>query len=48
MGPLRISWADLDAYQRVNRFRFEPWEIEALRRADQAYMRAHAESRPKG
>ena len=46
-GPLRISWADLDAYQRVRGFRFEPWEIEAIRRADGAYMTHFAESRKK-
>lgn len=48
-GPSRISWADLDAYQRVQGFRFEPWEVEAIRRADGAYMRAQAEARkPQG
>jgi hypothetical protein len=43
MGPLRISWMDLDAYQRVQGIRFAPWEIEALRRADNAFMIHHAE-----
>jgi hypothetical protein len=47
MGPLRISWADLDAYQRVQGIRLAPWEVEAIRRADNAYLRHHAASAKK-
>lgn len=38
MGPCRITFAELDAYQRVTGTRLKPWEVEALRRADRAYM----------
>ena len=38
MGPARIGFVEIDAWQRVNEVRFEPWEIEAIRRADNAYM----------
>lgn len=37
-GPLRIGWIDLDAYQRCRGVRFAQWEIEAIRRADTAYL----------
>ena len=37
-GPARITFHDIDGYQRVARFRFQPWEIEAIRRADSAYI----------
>lgn len=47
-GPARVSWADLDAYQRVKSFRFEAWEVEAIRRADGAYMEQSAKRKPKG
>ena len=46
-GPSRIPWAELDAYQRVNGFRFQPWQIEAIRRADMAFMEFSAETAPK-
>lgn len=48
-GPARLSYADIDAYQRVNGTRFVPWQIAALRRADSAYMTHYAEThKPKG
>lgn len=48
MGPGRISWADIDAYQRVHRFRFEAWELDAIRRADTAFMVEAGKRKPKG
>lgn len=48
-GPARISFSDIDAYQRIRRVTLEPWEIDAIRRADAAYIAHHAEThRPKG
>jgi len=47
-GPSRLSWADLDAYQRVKGFRFSPWEVEALTRADLAFMAEMSKRKPKG
>lgn len=37
-GPMRISFADVQAFQAINRVRHEPWEIEAIRRADNAFL----------
>lgn len=37
-GPLRISFLEIDAFQRVTGVRLKPWEIEALRRADRAFV----------
>lgn len=42
-GQECITWPALDAYQRINGVRFEPWQIEALRRADNAYLANKAE-----
>jgi hypothetical protein len=41
-GPLRITWLDIDAYQRIMGVRFAPWEIEAMHRADTAYLASRA------
>lgn len=38
MGPARIGYHDIDAYQRVQDMKFEPWEIDAIRRADNAFL----------
>ncbi|API58100.1 hypothetical protein BSL82_01300 [Tardibacter chloracetimidivorans] len=38
MGPMRITYLDIDAYMRVTRRRFDPWELEAIRRADHAFL----------
>lgn len=43
-GPMRITWADLDAFQRVMGIRLAPWELEAIRRADGAYLESRAKS----
>jgi len=44
-GPARIGFHDIDGYQRVLGFRFEPWEITAIRRADSAYIETRAKER---
>ncbi len=36
----RISFTDLDAFERVNEIKFEAWEIDAIRQADTAWMAA--------
>jgi hypothetical protein len=46
-GPARISYLDLDAYQRVTGTKLVPWEVEAIRRADRAYLSDWAERQPK-
>lgn len=48
-GPARITFVDLDAYQRVQGVRLSPWQIDAIRRADNAYLTHYAEThKPKG
>jgi hypothetical protein len=37
-GPMRITYVDLDAYQRVTGKRLQPWELAAIRKADAAYL----------
>ena len=44
-GPNRIAYGEIDAYQRLGGFRFEAWEIDAIRRTDTAFMIHNAASR---
>lgn len=44
----RITWLEIDAYQRVNGIEFRPWEIEAIRRLDSAFMEQASKRKPKG
>lgn len=37
-GPQRITYADIDAFQRVSGVSLQPWERDAIRRADAAYL----------
>lgn len=37
-GPSRITFTDIDAWQRVNGVKLRPWQVEAIRRADNAYL----------
>lgn len=37
-GPARISFIDLDAWQRVTGAKLDAWEIDAIRGADSAFM----------
>jgi hypothetical protein len=37
-GPARITFADLDAWQRVTGSRLQAWEIAAIHKADNAYL----------
>ena len=43
-GPARIAFADIDAFERVNRVKLDPWELDAIRRADNAYLVHYAET----
>lgn len=44
-GPAQITFADIDAYQRVTGVRFQPWQLDAIRRADGAYLKHYADQR---
>lgn len=46
-GPMRVTFADLDAWQRVTGNKLQAWEIDAIRRADNAYLADYAERQPK-
>jgi hypothetical protein len=43
-GPCKISFVDLDAWQRVTGVRLLGWEVDAIRRADKAFISRWAES----
>ena len=45
---LRLSWSEIEAYQRVNRISFAPWEIDAIRRLDSAFIDQASKRKPKG
>lgn len=45
-GAARISFVDIDAWQRVTGVRLRPWQIEAIRAADNAYFAAQAKAKP--
>lgn len=42
-GPQRITYADIDAFQRVSGVVLQPWELAAVRKADAAYLTDWAE-----
>lgn len=42
-GPLPISWSDILSYCTLMRMRLDPWEVEALRALDDAYLESVAE-----
>lgn len=39
LGPARITYLDIDAFQRVRNVRLLSWQIDAIQRADTEYMR---------
>lgn len=41
-GASRITYLEIDAYQRVTGFRFQPWEVRLIERLDDAYLIASA------
>lgn len=42
-GPSRISFAEIDAFQRVTSTRLPAWQIAAIKRADDMFMMHAAE-----
>ena len=42
-APSRITYTDLDAFQRVSGTALSSWELEAIRKADNEYLRQWAE-----
>jgi hypothetical protein len=46
-GPMRITYTDIDAFQRVSGTALQPWERDAIRSADAAYLNDYAERNKK-
>ena len=44
-GPGALSYSEIDAYQRTGGEVLLPWEVRAIRAADNAYLAAWAEAR---
>ncbi len=42
-GEGDISYLEIDAYERVHDIKFDAWELEALARADSAYLAQRAQ-----
>jgi hypothetical protein len=45
-GPLRITFAEIEAWQRVQGMLLEPWQIDAITGADRAYIASVAKGKP--
>jgi hypothetical protein len=43
MGPAAISYAEIEAWQRLTRRYLPSWQITAIKRMDQAFMRVESE-----
>lgn len=41
-GPNPITWSELDAYCRLTGVQLDPWEVEAIRALDEAFLDAAA------
>lgn len=44
MGPCPISYESIEAYARLHGLTLRAWEIEGIRRIDNAYLRTQADS----
>ncbi len=48
-GPMRITFGDIDSWQRVNGVTLEAWQVDAIRKADNAYLASVAkQAKPNG
>jgi len=41
-GPAAMSWADMTAWIQLRRLRLDAWEVDVLRRLDQAWLQAYS------
>lgn len=41
-GPNAITWSEMDAYCRLTGTALDPWEVEAIRALDEAFLDAAA------
>lgn len=40
-GPAAMSWSDMVAWIQLRRLRLDAWEVDVLRRLDQAWLQAY-------
>ena len=45
--PCRLAARDIEGWQLLNRARLEPWEVDAVRRLDRAYLIQRAKEKAK-
>lgn len=43
-GPMGIGWAEMEAWSRLRRRPLAAWEVDILRRLDDAWLRAWSEN----
>lgn len=41
-GPSPIAWSDIDAFCRLTGVALDPWEVEAIRAVDEAFLETAA------
>ena len=46
-GPMRITFSDLHAWQTMRGLRLQGWELDAIRRADNAWLKDYGERQKK-
>jgi hypothetical protein len=39
-GPVRLSWVEIDAFNRLSGTKLKPWEIEIIEALDDCWMAA--------
>jgi hypothetical protein len=44
-GPMKLSWSEIDAFNRLSGLVLRPWEIEVIEALDGAWMAAQATSK---
>lgn len=48
MSLCPITHAEIDAWSRLYRVRLDPWEVDALRALDDAFLETHSEGKADG
>lgn len=43
-GAMPIGWSDIEAFSRLSRIQFHPWEIELIEDIDKLYLAPPAET----
>lgn len=48
MSLCPITHAEIDAWSRLYRVRLDPWEVDAIRALDDAFLETHSEGEANG